>query len=312
MYNLGFSKTNMFEMYRMLKAAHQRKKHKYKLIVLGLGFFAFNQNRKLGIPIQYKRSLFSSNRNYYFGVIPYLLGLSTFRESILTLIRNRLGHSSLIKNGFLDPSFTERSTRSLNVPNGFKIQLIKAYLCKKETYGDFRYSKSRIDLLREVIDLYLKSGTRIVIFISPIHALQQEAIFELGLYPFFKRWKKDLAETVGQFGMSQDRLALWDFTGYNSYNIENFSDRTLNKEMKWYIDSSHFKKALGDLVLDRIIGQKSEPKDFGTIITKNNISSHIKKIESDRIKYREDHFNEVQDLKTWVKDTSDLRTFVKF
>jgi hypothetical protein len=54
-----------------------------------------------------------------------------------------------------------------------------------------------------------------------------------------------------------------------------------NTTMLWYWESSHYKKDLGDLVLDRIfdysdIGRRVSD-DFGVRLTSENISSHFAK-----------------------------------
>ncbi|MFC1932391.1 hypothetical protein ACFLXU_02005 [Chloroflexota bacterium] len=51
--------------------------------------------------------------------------------------------------------------------------------------------------------------------------------------------------------------------------------------MQWYWDSSHYKKELGDLMLDKIFNYHESgrivPDNFGVLITSDNIERHLEK-----------------------------------
>ena len=73
---------------------------------------------------------------------------------------------------------------------------------------------------------------------------------------------------------------LWDFSGYNSLTTEDVPpDGDSETQMKWYWESSHYKKELGDLVLDRIFDyhhpERIVPDDFGVLLTPKNIKRGI-------------------------------------
>jgi len=53
--------------------------------------------------------------------------------------------------------------------------------------------------------------------------------------------------------------------------------------MKNYFESSHYKKVVGNLILNRVLGYQEDrvPPDFGTLITPVNIESHLQKIQAD-------------------------------
>ena len=60
--------------------------------------------------------------------------------------------------------------------------------------------------------------------------------------------------------------------------------------MKWYWDSSHYKKELGDIVLDRMFDGNfsggGDCPDFGVKLTSQNIDAHLSKLRTDRAKWR--------------------------
>jgi len=55
-----------------------------------------------------------------------------------------------------------------------------------------------------------------------------------------------------------------------------------NKMMKYYRESSHYTVALGNIVLNRLIG-KSKYQDFGVELNLDNIDQHLEKLKRDRI-----------------------------
>jgi hypothetical protein len=79
-----------------------------------------------------------------------------------------------------------------------------------------------------------------------------------GLWPFHEKWKRDLAAAVDQ-SPRHDLVSLWDFSGISPCTAETMpanGDAVLS--MRWYRESSHFRRTLGDLVLDRVFGSHAD------------------------------------------------------
>jgi ribosomal protein L13 len=61
-------------------------------------------------------------------------------------------------------------------------------------------------------------------------------------------------------------------------------------QMKWYWESSHYKKELGDYVLDRVFQYKHPdriiPDDFGKLLESKNIEQQLAKIRAEQQNYR--------------------------
>ena len=81
--------------------------------------------------------------------------------------------------------------------------------------------------------------------------------------------------------------------------------------MQWYWESSHFKKELGDLVLDRIFAYHEPgrivPEDFGVQITTANIEAHLAWIREQQKRYHETHPQEVSEVEYLAKITERFR-----
>ena len=70
--------------------------------------------------------------------------------------------------------------------------------------------------------------------------------------------------------------------------------------MRWYLDSSHYKKGLADLMLDRLFGyaapERVVPDSFGVLVNSENIDGHLQKIRADRQNYRDTHPDDIAEI----------------
>ncbi len=77
--------------------------------------------------------------------------------------------------------------------------------------------------------------------------------------------------------------------------------------MKWYWESSHYKNALGELVLDRVFEyqhpERVVPDDFGVLLTSRNIDEHLKMIRASQQRYRESNPVDVAEIEKMAKET---------
>ena len=96
----------------------------------------------------------------------------------------------------------------------------------------------------------------IKLVIYPYHA-QMLAMFEAaGLWPLFDEWKAQLVLAIGDVRVRfpHARISLTDFSGYGAYNCEHIpAANERDAATRWYWEAGHFKKALGDIVLQRLI-----------------------------------------------------------
>ena len=72
---------------------------------------------------------------------------------------------------------------------------------------------------------------------------------------------------------------VWDFSGYNSITTQ-----PIKPVMNNYVDNSHYSPPIGAFVLNRVLSHNVEqvPKDFGVLMTPDNIEQHLANIGSDR------------------------------
>ena len=92
--------------------------------------------------------------------------------------------------------------------------------------------------------------------INPIHARQTYALDAAGLWPLYENWKRDLVAAAQR---SPELVSLWDFSGVSSCTAENLPpDANPASAMRWYRESSHFRRVLGNRVLDQVVGRPDD------------------------------------------------------
>jgi hypothetical protein len=125
-----------------------------------------------------------------------------------------------------------------------------------------------------------------------------------GLWPAFEDWKRRLTEIAAGGG---ETVALWDFSGFSEYSTEMIpgpGDR--QTEVRWYWEAGHFKKELGDVVLDRVLLSEGTvgPDGFGVRLTPANIDAHLGRVREHRSAFRVARpafVAEVEELVRWAR-----------
>jgi hypothetical protein len=127
------------------------------------------------------------------------------------------------------------------------------------------------------------------LFISPSHARQWETLHVGGLWTTWEDWKRQLVKINVEEASraAAGPFPLWDFSGYTALTTEPFPALgDVASTMRWYWESSHYKKQLGDLVLDRVFDYRDPsrelPGDFGIRLDPATIEAHLAWIRAGR------------------------------
>ena len=69
----------------------------------------------------------------------------------------------------------------------------------------------------------------------------------------------------------------YDFSGYNTITLNNCN----------YYEESHYRPLVGEIIASRIFNDKTVkvPKDFGILVTKENINQHLIDLKKQIINY---------------------------
>ncbi|NEQ72498.1 MAG: hypothetical protein F6K23_05075 [Okeania sp. SIO2C9] len=82
--------------------------------------------------------------------------------------------------------------------------------------------------------------------------------------------------------------------------------------MKYFIESSHYKKIVGEKILVKILNLPKDdedeyPQDFGVLINQDNIETHLTKIRNDSKIYQKNFPEEIAGIKQLIKETEEKR-----
>ena len=290
-YNLSLSGGNIYEAYRYLQ--HANTLEPVRQIVLMLDFFMFNAiNNSEEADFDEKRLAVSFEGKFQSGFSDQITTLHSLDALFDSLHTVRLQHVDYVyrQDGFRFRKPTRRSGGQRAV----FLDLEKNYYKKSYENFNFQYGeRNNLEIYRQLIQLACSDEIDLRIIIPPSHARLFETTAAKGIWPMFEQWKRQLVEINEEEAqrLNANPFPIWDFSGYNSLTTEPVPSLGDNQtEMRWHWESSHYKKELGDLVLDRIFEyirpDHSLPDDFGMLLTTESINAHLQQIREDREQWR--------------------------
>ncbi|MHC4860801.1 MAG: hypothetical protein ACYTDY_12015, partial [Planctomycetota bacterium] len=300
-FNTALMQTSMVELGRLFDYAAARQD--VRTVVIGLDFVTFSTRRTLSA--DFSRSAFA-------GHSPWLLLAKTLASG-QTLVLS------------MDTIRTSRGRRPLTTPTLAAVEellakferqprkafdaVLRDFLTRPTTYGCYEYDSERVEILGRMLERARAEGARVDLFFSPVHARQLEMIRALGLFDTFERWKREVAGVVAREGAGAEGApTLWDFTGYEGFTTEEIPDG--EAKMEWYVESSHYREALGDIVLSRMYRPdppERYPDGFGVRLTPENVDRHLARIRAAREVYARTHPEEVSSVERKVEQTETAR-----
>jgi hypothetical protein len=279
-YNLGLNGANTYETLRYLQHAIANQKD-LKLAIVGLDFIMFNQDLGNQTGFEERRLQKQSITSQDFINTTFSLDTLSLSEGTFKASRENVQQDIYYPNGFmqLQRSQTDKSLTEFKKSIGVYFNV----------HSNYQISQQYLNDLRKIVELCKQNNITLIGFISPAHATQNEAIYVAGQQQLLEQWKRDIVSI----------MPVWDFSDYNSITTEPVSEN-----MKNYIDSSHYKEKIGNLVLDRIL---SNPKskiyqDFGVYLTPKNIDSQLANFRSNRENWGKENPDDVALVKAIKKD----------
>lgn len=301
-YNLGVFGAGVDEIQLFL--AHAMAQGRLKKAIIGLDFFMFNADyvSDEGL-IGFDDSVLSypgdpNPLRESTSMLSIAMSRDTVGSSLKIFLNNLFG---LTKEKYIPPSNPPINQRH-EILQEAKKYLDEIYFPKKTGHFTF-HNQSRGNMFehfRQILRFCYQHNIETQLFISPSHAWQWELIHAAGLWPQFEYWKKRIVAIVEEATQySRPPFPLWDFTGYNSVTTEAVPPCGSHETMTGYLDASHYKPALGRLVLKRVLNQdaKDVPDDFGVLITPSNINNQLEMIRRDRAQWRLNHHSDYDEIR---------------
>ena len=158
--------------------------------------------------------------------------------------------------------------------------------------------------LRDLLSFARSESIDLRLFISPVHARYLEAYRRVGWWPMFEAWKRALVATLAAEARAHPEgrpFPLWDFSGFNNVTTEAVPPVGDDKStMRWYIDSSHYSRQHGNLILERVLESARAQADgttaVGVLVDGRNVEAHLRRIWQDADRYRAAYPAEVAEV----------------
>ncbi|MCF6337465.1 MAG: hypothetical protein L3J84_05875 [Gammaproteobacteria bacterium] len=209
-----------------------------------------------------------------------VFSLDTLEDSLQTIAsQGNINASNQTERGFnpardyLDIIHSEGQAVLFRQKND---QVISTLLGKNWSiyHAGTRWSRD-FEALKQLMETSKKHDAELILFINPYHAQYLESIRQTGKWSLFEQWKRELVKLADNYTNN----AIWDFSGYNAYTTEAESvDKTTNV-MDWFWEPAHYRKELGDLMLNRMLGnycpKETVKPEFGSLISVANIELHL-------------------------------------
>lgn len=271
-YNLALNGPNIYEQLRYLEHAISNQKN-LKEVIFGVDFFMFNSYLKN--QASFSESRLNKQNITVQDAINFGLSIDSLVASIETIedSKKTLGQEKFSDNGFTPYRDFKQSDNQWRFKAG-----INDYL---RNHASYNFSDKFLQDFQKIVELCQKKNINLIVFISPTHATDLETIRATGAWDRLEQWKRDLVKIT----------PVWDFSGYTSITTE-----PISTNMKNYVDNSHYTEEIGNLVLNRILSYQAEtvPKDFGVLLTPDNVESHIDQIRADREVWAKNNPEEVK------------------
>lgn len=233
------------------------------------------------------------------------LTLAAFLDSVRTLTNKGNPFSEDLTQFGFNPM---RDYRKIEADEGYHavfrqkdIENTKANLRRpKDIFDAGGRSSPAFDALRQVMALCRQNHIALHLIIYPYHTHLLEIIRITGHWSAFESWKREIVHIVGTARSNQEKpVQVWDFSMINKFTSEAVplaNDR--GTVMHWYWEAGHFKRELGDMILNRIFARADEINDFGVLLTSDNVDRQITAMRAQELTYRQNHAQDMEELET--------------
>ncbi|HAC64210.1 MAG TPA: hypothetical protein DCF68_11880, partial [Cyanothece sp. UBA12306] len=167
-YNLAIDGANVYELLRYLEHA-LKNQPELKQVVIGLDFFMFNEFLE-------NQVTFSENRlEKQYIILPDLINslfsfstLELSKETIITSFEDPTPPDSYGENGFMSHRTPKDGKNQWRFKNGINVYF--------KFHHQYNLSQNYLSNFQKIVDICRKNNINLVLFISPSHATQWEAI----------------------------------------------------------------------------------------------------------------------------------------
>ena len=186
-----------------------------------------------------------------------VITLTALGDSLLTLRAQRDPHAATLRDDGFNPL---RDYEGMAAREGYAPLFRQRAAENARRIGAHRWP-SRLDAtadfiaLRRLLELAAQHDIRVECFTYPYHAHILGTLHRAGLMDEVTTWKQALADTVHAAAAQGTRVRLWDFISVTAETAEAVPPPGDRRSVtRWYWEGGHFKAALGQRMLERMLG----------------------------------------------------------
>lgn len=307
-YNASLSGANNYELLRYFQHAHAIQPLKQVLIMVDLDQFnAYRDNRPDFAEERLAVTLDGEPVRFFWAtdLSSTLFSLSALQESLNSIRITMAGRQgSYLPNGqmaWANDSLYKHIVQYGGYAKRFEAEERSLFAVRDKNWApqwrDSFYKSETgangFDAFRRMIRISIRDGVDLHVAINPSHARYWEAHRLMGSWYYWEEWKRKLVRVVEEEASfaGVKPFPLWDFSGFNPLSMERVPSREDERaRMRWYVESSHYSTAMGDLLQDRVFDHhepgREVPDYFGVRITSQNIESHLTDIRRQNVRFR--------------------------
>jgi len=319
-YNAALDGGTIYESLRYLQ--HAQGVHPLRIAVVGLDYFSFSTAFRYQSGFDEQRLVLDANGDY----VPFYKRLEDYGNALISLdaVKNswrtfRRSQDDAKRKGDrlrgLDEfGFGEGNQGTLMKLGGHRqasLIIEKYCLSKKGLWlgvgydfylrQDYGFLARRMQDFEALLRFAHKHRIDLKLYVSPIHTRLQVASRYVGVEPAWELWKRMLVEANEDVALELGRqpFELWDFASVNTFTTEEVP-RDVKAEMQWYEETSHFRAALADKVLDVVLGEPDREtllaQGFGTLLRSGNMDAYLVEQRIARDRWSDAHLEDVRDV----------------
>ncbi|HWQ94362.1 MAG TPA: hypothetical protein VN418_02540 [Gammaproteobacteria bacterium] len=303
-YNMALPAIGLYEMRRYFQHAQAIQPLDHAILALDFRVFnttpdrsgAFSETRlavdREGIA---QFNLFSAHMP---DLAAALLSTKALLSSVKTVRQQRWANITLATNGYwqsLTDTYDHAAAFNAYTRNSFR-------RFEDIAHNDPTFSQNADDL-RALLRAAYQSTVKVSVLISPSHAWHWETLHQSGLWPRFEEMKRMIVSINHEEATRVEKAEyqVWDFSGAVDPSLEPLPAGGKQKAMRWYWEPVHYKRALGDAVLSRVLTDQAPAfpvlAGFGTKITPANLEEHLRRLRTLQKQYAQAHPEDVAHIR---------------
>ncbi len=221
-------------------------------------------------------------------ILSDLLSLDTTIDSIQTVIGQwRDDSPHLRRDGFQ----SARDYKHMVVTDGARKMFLQREqeTVRRRLSGpkSIRHDDGKLDACFGDLERLLRNGVlrhqTMYVGTYPYHARLLEIIGQIGLWPAYEDWKREILRIVTAARAQGAQVSVRDFGAYHPYSVEPIPMAGRRQPMpRWYWESGHFKSELGARMLRIMAGLDPADGLFGVELRPETIDATLAAIRESR------------------------------